>query len=73
MIYKVLVKEIVANQGVFAPRIIGDDGKFAAIPNELLGEVEINDEVTVFSSELLSYDGCFSALVIQTPRATLTV
>ena len=59
-------------QGVFAPRIIGDDGKFAAIPNELLGEVEINDEVTVFSSELLSYGG-FSALVIQTPRATLTV
>ena len=41
-------------------------------PGKILGEVEINDEVTVFSSELLSYGG-FSALVIQTPRATLTV
>ena len=72
MIYKTLVKKIITTEGFYAPRIIGDDGKLAAIPNELLGEVEINDEVTVFSSELLSYGG-FSALVIQTPRATLTV
>lgn len=72
MIYKVSVKKIIPAGGLYAPRIIGDDGRFAAIPNELLNEIEVNDEVTVFSSEQLPYGG-FSALVIKTPRAALAL
>ena len=72
MVKKVLVKKIVQRTEFYAPRIVADDNTFAAIPKELLGEIQINDEVVVFSSDYLSYGG-FSALVIKTPRAALAL
>lgn len=70
MIKKVLVKKIIQRTEFYAPRIVANDDTFAAIPKELLDEIQINDEVMVFSSDYLSYGG-FSALVIKTPTKTL--
>ena len=70
MVKKVLVKKIIQRTEFYAPRIIANDNAFAAIPKELLNEIQINDEVIVFSSDYLSYGG-FSALVIKTPTKTL--
>ena len=70
MVKKLSVKKIIQQTEFYAPRIVADDNTFAAIPKELLDEIQINDEVIVFSSDSLSYGG-FSALVIKTPTKTL--
>lgn len=70
MVKKLVVKKIIQRTEFYASRIVANDNTFAAIPKELLDEIQINDEVMVFSSDYLSYGG-FSALVIKTPTKTL--
>ena len=70
MLRKGIVEKIKKKAGFYAPHVTTNISSFAAIPDELLNEIEIGDEVTIYSSDYLSYGG-FCAVVIETPRAKL--
>ena len=70
MINRANVTEIIKERGFYAPHIRTQSG-FATIPEELINEIEIGDEVVIFHSEDLSCGG-FSALVIETPSMSLS-
>lgn len=69
MIKRTKVIDIIRERGFYAPHVRTQVG-FATIPEELVNEVEIGDEVVIFHSEDLSCGG-FSALVIETPSMSL--
>lgn len=67
MIKKAIVTEIVKEKGFYGPHVVTNIPSYAGLPKELLDDVNIGDEVTIFSDSNLSYNG-FGAIVIATPR-----
>lgn len=70
MIKRGIVEKLEKKDGFYAPHITTNIPSFAAIPDELLNEIKIGDEVTIYSSDYLTYGG-LGAVVIETPRAKL--
>lgn len=70
MVTKAIVTKIYKNKSFYSPHIVTDKSSFAGIPEELIDKIEVNDEVTIYSSEDLCYGG-ISAIVIETPKAKL--
>ena len=71
MVKRGIVKKIIREDGFYAPHIVTNGGSCAGLPEELSNEVEIGDEVIIFSNHRLLAYGGFSAVVIKTPRAIL--
>ena len=65
MVRRDKVLNIIKSNGFYSAHIETENG-FAAIPNDLINEVKVGDEVTIFSDEALTCGG-FGAVVIGTP------
>lgn len=72
MLKRTVVEKIFKNTDFYRSYILTTNNTFAAVPEELLDKIEIKDEVTIFSSNSLSYNG-FSSIVIETPRSALSI
>ena len=72
MVKKGIVKKIIKGDDFYAPHIVTNKGSCAGLPEELSSEVEIGDEVIIFSNHSHLVYGGFSAVVIETPRASLS-
>ena len=55
MLRKGIVEKIEKKAGFYAPHVTTNISSFTAIPDELLNEIEIRDEVTIYSSDYLSH------------------
>lgn len=55
MLRKGIVEKIEKKAGFYAQHVTTNISSFTAIPDELLNEIEIRDEVTIYSSDYLSH------------------
>ena len=70
MLKKLKVTTIIKEPGFYSPHVATDEPSYAALPNELIDDIHVGDEITVFSDSNLTYGG-FEAIVIATPTANI--